>query len=379
MPAVKILISWVLFGLVISGLICYLPPKIHPQYTAQSFIRVLPAPKISPLVEQRIPFQLIVPPRRNSVIALLQDQSTLYALLDKDETQWTGWFQSLGTTKDSRLSAGVSDLKKRLRVISLPDSDFISVSITSNDGQKAADTVDKVVSNFLQLQQADKRKQISVNLAHLEEQFVRIQRDLTLAEGALDDVRRRYGFIDLEQNSYPDPVTTRLIRLQELQDNRTLEIEQVRTRIEYLETQSQRPAGEKTVQDPNAELKDLRIARASLEKELEKLQKMLAETKQKQDDLALARVQYAQRREIRDERRQILDKVKSMMEELKILYDDPDAAGLQYVQKAAAPVLPDTVDWKTIVPVTVIAALILGIIHLLTVKKSKKSAVESHS
>ena len=376
MRAVKILISWTLCGLIISGLICYLPPKIHPQYTAQAFIRVLPAPKISPLVEPRIPFQLIVPPRRNSVISLLQDQSTLYALLDKDETQWTGWFQSLGTTKDSRLSAGVSDLKKRLRFTALADSDLIAVSITSNDGQDAADIVDKIVSSFLQLQQTAKRKQISVNLAHLEEQFVRIQRDLTLAEGALDEVRHKYGFIDLEQNSFPDPVTARLIRLQDQQDNCTLEIEQVRTRIEYLEAQSQRPADEKTIQDPNAELKDLRAARTSLEKRHEKLQIMLAETKQKQDELAWARIQYAQRREIRNERRRALENVKSMMEEVKILYDDPDS-GLQYVQKAAVPALPDTVSWKTVVPVTVIAALILGIIHLLAGKKSKKPIVES--
>jgi hypothetical protein len=376
MRAVKILIPWMLCGLIISGLIWYLPPKIHPQYTAQAFIRVLQAPDLTSSSAPRVQSRWIVPPRRNSVIALLQDQATLDALLDRDEIQWGGWYQSLGTTKGSRLSAGVPDLKKRLRVIALPDSDLIAVSITSGDGQDAAAIVNKIVSSFLQLQQTAKRTRISVNLAHLEEQSIRIQRDLTLAEGALDDVRRRYGFIDLEQNSYPDPVTTRLIRLQELQDNRTLEIEQVRTRIEYLEAQSQRPAGEKTSRDPNAELKELTTARASMEKRLEKLQKMLAETKQKQDDLALARVQYAQRRVIRDERRQILDKVKSMMEELKILYDDPDASGLQYVQKAAAPVLPDTVDWKTIVPVTVIAALILGIIHLLAVKKSKKPAVE---
>jgi hypothetical protein len=376
MRAVKILISWVLCGLIISGLIWYLPPKIHPQYTAQAFIRVLPAPQISPLVEPRLPFQLIVPPRRNSVIALLQDQSTLDALLDRDETLWSGWNQNSNTTKDSRLSAGVSDLKKRLLAIALPDSDLIEVSITCDNSPDAAALADQVVSSFLQLQQADKRKQISVNLAHLEEQFVRIQRDLTLAEGALDDVRHKYGFIDLEQNSYPDPVTARLIRLQDQQDDCTLEVEQVRTRIEYLEAQSQRPAGEKTIQDPNAELKDLSAARASLEKKLEKLQKMLAETTQKQDELALARVQYAQRREIRDERRRALENVKSMMEEVKILYDDPDASGLLYVQKAAVPALPDTVSWKTIVPVTVIAALILGIIHLLAVKKSKKPAVE---
>jgi len=376
MRAVKILISWTLCGLIISGLIWYLPPKIRPQYTAQAFIRVLPAPKISPLVEQRIPFQLIVPPRRNSVIALLQDQSTLYALLDKDETQWTGWFQDLNTTKDGRLSAGVSDLKKRLRVIAIPDSDLIAVSITCDNGPDAAALVDKIVSSFLQLQQTAKRRQTSVNLAHLEEQYVRIQRDLALAEGALEDVLRRYGFIDLEQNNCQNPITARLIRLQDQQDNCTLEIEQVRNRIEYLEAQSQRPAGEKTIQDPNAELKELRIMRASLEKRHEKLQIMLAETKQKQDELAWARIQYAQRREIRNERRRALENVKFMMEEVKILYDDPDS-GLQYVQKAAVPALPDTVSWKTVVPVTVIAALILGIIHLLAGKKSKKPIVES--
>lgn len=161
------------------------------------------------------------------------------------------------------------------------------------------------------------RERIAAKLENVEKQRVRVQGDLRAAEQALEEVRNRWGFYDLEERSYPHPVTQRLIRLERQRDDCLLEIAQLRAKINNLEEQADSPEGK-------ANLKKARGDLIVLISKLEELQKMRDEAAAKKRDLDLARVQYKQRASIRDERKRMLDSIKSQIEKLKILHDDPE-------------------------------------------------------
>ena len=97
------------------------------------------------------------------------------------------------------------------------------------------------------------RVDITFKLVRLNEQRERVYRDLNAANGALDDVRKAYGFSNLEEDSYPDPFTSRLVRLELEKDNCRLEIMELEANVENLKKQQ----GEDTTNDElKAKLRD---------------------------------------------------------------------------------------------------------------------------
>lgn len=356
MRAARILILWVVGGLIAGFLIWYLPPKLRPQYTAQTFIRILPG------IE------------KGTAVALIKHQSTLEALVDKDAVQKTGWFQRFGKTKDDRMAGAVADLKKRFRAGAVLNSDLVAVRMTCRDGKEGATILNEMVDLFLKLQQTAKRKQIAADLGFIQTRQLSVQRDLDLSEQECDTVRRRYGFPDLEEHVYPDPRLTRLTDLQNRADNCALEISEVKFLIEDINTQA--TSAEKSEVKPNAEVRELQAKLRMLENRFKELQLMREEAGEKNAEFALAKAQYAQRVSIRDERRRTLDSIKTRVEELKILYDNPEACGLQVIGEAAAPREADMRPWQGVIPPAALAAVIAGIIQVLMTRQARKTKPE---
>ncbi|MFH1369701.1 MAG: hypothetical protein ABII09_00195 [Planctomycetota bacterium] len=353
MRAARILILWVVGGLIAGFLIWYLPPKLRPQYTARTFIRVLPG------------FE------KGSAVALIKHQSTLEALVDRNDVQKTGWFHDFGKTKDDRMAGAVADLQKRLRAKTIPDSDLVAVSLTLRNAGEAATVLNETVDSFLKKQSSAKRKQISFNIMSLSNQQLRLQRDLDLSEQECDNVRRRYGYADLEQHSYPDPVVSRLIDLQKRADNCVLEIREAQFLFEDINAQA--TSIEKAEVKPNAEAKELQAKLKLLQNRFTALQAIQEDAKKEHNELNLAKAQYAQRQAIRDERRRVLDSIKSRLEELKTLYDEPDAGGVQLLDDAVAPRQADMRPWQAVIPPALLAAVIAGIIQVLMTRKIPRS------
>ena len=351
MRTVTILLSFLVLGLVIGGLIWFLAPQLRPEYTAEAFIRVLPGTE------------------KGSVITLIRSNNTLESLIDRDKIQQTEGFEGLGKTKDERLRAGVSYLKKRFRAKAMGGSDLIKVSMTCGNGKDASFIVNEMADMFLRTQFLAKRKQIESNLMFLEDNQVRLQRDLDMAERTLDDVCRRYGFTDLEQHDYPHPITTRLIRLQGEEDDCTLNIDQLKTHRDALLSQ---PSPGKPDPNTNAGIKDLELKIKSAQSRLDGLRKMREETEKKQEELGLARTQYAQRQFIRDNRRTALDSVRTKIEELRVLSDNPEISGLQLVDYAQTPMQADILPWQIPVPIAGGAGLLIGVICALLSGKTRK-------
>jgi uncharacterized protein involved in exopolysaccharide biosynthesis len=355
MRTVTILLSFLVLGLVIGWLIWFLAPQLRPEYTAETFIRVLPGTD------------------KGGTVNLLRHRNTLSSLIDRDKIQETGWFMGLGETRDERLTNGATDLKKRFCAKAIRGGDLIRISMTCSNKSDAAVITNEIADTFLKMQQAAKRKQIASNLMFLDDNQVRLQRDLEQAERTLGDVRHRCGFTDLEQHDYPHPITVRLIRLQDEEDDCTLDINQLQTHRDALLSQPQQVLSSgKPDPNTNAEIKDVEFKIKLAQSRLAGLSKMREETEKREEGLVTARTQYAYGQFIRDNRRTALDSVKAKIEELNILSDNPEVSGLQLVDYAQTPLMPDILPWQILVPAAGGAGLFLGIICVLLTNKKKK-------
>jgi capsular polysaccharide biosynthesis protein len=355
MRTLMILLLFLFGGLIIGFAIWFIPPKLRPQYTAQTFIRVMSTSETAPTID------------------LIRHQGTLSILLDKDNVQWTGWFNGLGKTKDERLKAGISELNKRICAKSRRGSNLVRISMTCDNGGDAAVIANEMATMFINMQSGAKRKQIAENLSQLEVHQVRVQRDLDLAERALDDVRRRYGFADLEQHNFPHPFTERLIRLQREEDDCAIEISQLKILNDELQSRAAAKSSGKTEPNQAAEIKDSQLRLKLLQGKFAELAKMREEAAKNQEEFDLARAQFEQRQAIRDERKAMLDSIKSSSEELKILHDSPDIAGLQLVADAPTPMQPDCPPWQIPVSAAGLSGFVLGIVFVCLTKKPKNT------
>jgi uncharacterized protein involved in exopolysaccharide biosynthesis len=356
MRSLLIVLACLVVGLLIGFAIWSIPPVLHPQYTARTFIKVTPASEIP------------------SIIDLIRYEGTFNGLLDRDKVQQTDWFQGLSKIKDQRFKDGVAGLKKHICVKSRRGSDLVKISMTCSNADDAAEIVNEFANMFISTQGGAKRKQVADNLAQLEVGQVRLQRDLELAETAMDTIRRRYGFSDLEQHSYPHPLTERLMRLQQLRDDCAVEIAELNAVNDQLLSQPQTNPSEKSESKQTPDLKDVQFQLRVLRGKLAQLDKMREEAAKRQEELDLARAHFDQRLVIRDERKAMLDSIKSRIEELKILYDSPDTPGLQSVPPAPTPVQPDCPPWQIHVLPAGLAGLILGIIVAWLTKKPAAAA-----
>jgi uncharacterized protein involved in exopolysaccharide biosynthesis len=335
---VVVIVFLAILGFLIGGASWYILSGYAPKYTAQSLIRVLPAIDKDPMsigmtvVDRDIQYDF-----RVSTATLVKRQSNLQTLVDRDRIQATKWFKSFGNIRDESTKKAVKDLEKNFGAYAQENGEFIVVSMTCGDKEESALIVNEMADLFLTSQGARKREEIATKLARLEEQRLRVQQDLNAAEDVSDEVRRRWGFADLEDHSYPHPVTSRLIRLEQERDNCALEIKELQADIENLGKQTEGTLSEQVKQERQANLKKAQESLTVLQGRLAELEKMRQEAAVKEKELNTARTQYKQRAGIRDERNRMLNTIKSKIEKLKIMHDDPEISKMQFVGYAAVP------------------------------------------
>jgi capsular exopolysaccharide synthesis family protein len=409
------------FGLGCGVVSWFLLMRYCPKYMAETFIRVLPPVEKDPtMIQAPQVAKDIQYGSRLSMAGLLESQGMLQQLLDRDKIQQTKWFQGFGAIRDVRIRKAVKDLKKHLVAYAQRDGDFVVVSMTCGDREEAALIVNEMVNMFVSSQGGAKRKEVADRLSRLEEQQVRVQRDLTLAEGSLDDVRRRYGFADLEEHAFEPIADRRNADLELERDKLTMDIGEARAVIERLAAQAEGPVqvqverqvemdsvmtslaqqlalqesvlasalarfGEdhRVVQQIREYINSIQEERqkrqatiaeqtrqsnlrnaldglATTEKRLEELEKAREEAAKRKEEMDLARVQFQQRVAIRDERRMMLDSIKEQIEKLKIIHDDPETPKVQFVGTAPEPLEASSPRWQTFFPGGMFLGLLLG-------------------
>ncbi len=360
---VLLMISLTILGFIIGAAAWYLLREYAPKYTAQTYIKVLPPVERDPMtIGGGMVAQGIQYGHRLSIAALIRQQSTLERLIDRDKIRETQWFKRFGDVKAISNVKAVKDLEKNFGAYAQKDGEFVMVSMTCGDKEEAAAIVDEMVDLFLALQGATKRAGVAERLVRLTSQRDSLIRDLDSAERALQDVRIASGLVDLEEHSYPHPITVRLNRLELERDNCHLEIVQLRANIKNLE---KRGATE--------ELKNANDNLAVLESKLEGLNKMVEEAAARKRDFDLARIQYQRRVAIRDERKQRLDSVKEQIEKWRIIHEDPETPKVLFVGHAPVPLEASSPRWEIYFPGGAILGLIFGIALALLSRKAKTS------
>ena len=360
-------VSLTILGLMVGAISCFISLKYYPKYTARTFIKVLPPVEKDPaVISSKMVNRDIQYGHRVSVANLIKRQSTLQELLDRDKIRETEWFKQLGESRDVRIKEAWRDLQKNFDACAQRDADFVILSMTCSSKKEAADIVNEMVDMFLISQASAKQKEVADKLATLKAQQVSVLRELRLAEETLESIRKNSGFTDLEERTYPDPITARLIRLELERDNCILEIAQQRANIKNLEKHA-----EKAESQPHENLNNARDYLIVLESKLEKLQELQKQASEKKRRLDLARIQYEQQTRIRDERRDMLDELKSHIEKRIIMHDDPETSKVQFAGYAPVPLDISSPKWNVFIPAGAIAGLIFGLVFALSGRKTK--------
>jgi hypothetical protein len=271
---------------------------------------------------------------RRSMAALIKQQDTLQRLIEVRKVQETKWFRGLGSTSDDKhhvVKKALDDLEDNLRVAAQQDTDFIEVSMTCGDPREAALIVNEMARLFVASQKQKKQGRVTAKLANVDHWQVSLQKGLEMAERALEEVRTRWGFGDLEDHNYPPPVVVRLNRLQSLRDDMLLEVSGLEATINDLK-------------ERKVDFEALRTQLIPRRAKLRELDKMLEQAGAKKKDFDLARVQYRQRAAVRNRISERLDAIENLIEKYKIMHDDPDIAKVQMVGPAPEPLEPDSTD-----------------------------------
>ena len=419
---VLLISSFSVLGLIVGGTSWYLLRRYSPKYTAETYIKVLPPVEKDPMtisgtqVSKDIQYG-----SRLSMAGLIKQQSTLQSLVERDKIRETKWFKDFGEVKDKSIARAVKDLRKRFVASAQRDGDYVRLAMTCGDKREAALIVNEMVSLFIASQGSTKKEEIAEKLARLEDQRVRVQRDLDSAEKALKDVRERWGFTDLEESDFEHTITRKLNALELDQSEILLEMNQIGASIQTLKKQAIGPVNEQVSQqienDPimvmlaqqlalqeaqlsgkltkfgenhrvvrqtqeqineiiqrriarkaeiaeqtrQSNLKNAQDSMTVMSSKFEEMEKLRKEAEAKKRDLDLARIQYAQRVTIRDEREDMLDSVKSQVEKLKIMHDDPETPKVQFVGYAPVPLEMSSPKWQMYLPGGLMLGLMFGV------------------
>lgn len=400
-------------GMIGGGTAWFLVRRYDPKYTASTYIRVLPPVETDPTkIGTPIVAKDIQYGRRVYIASLIKQQSTLMNLLNRDAIQATNWFKSFGSdiNQGLRIREAFEDLEKYFGASASRDAEFVTVSMTCGSADESAQIVNEMVELFLSSQRDSAVSGVRNKLVELEKRRNAIERELDLAEKALDDVRVNTGLTDLEQHSFQDAVSLRLSALDEEEKELRLTVKELETAIGTLEERAKGPIGvqiENTIEnDPTMlmltrdlfntkialaqsqtkygeshrvirEIKE-RIAdiqkrrdvrkqeigdqtrRANLQNakdQLLMLNERLEEAREQREQanieksrLDLARVQYDQRVRIRDQIQEQLNNIKELIEQRRIQAEDPETPKVMAVGRAPKPLRMSSPLWYVYIP-----------------------------
>jgi succinoglycan biosynthesis transport protein ExoP len=400
-------------GLMGGGAAWYLVRRYAPQYTASTYIRVLPPVETdptkigSPIVSKDIQYG-----RRVYIASLLKQQSMLMNLLGLDAIQTTDWFKAFGSdiNQGLRIRQAFEDLQKKLGVSASRDAEFVAVSMTCSSADESAVIVNEMVDLFISYQRDTAVSGVRNKLVELEKRRNSLERELDLAEKALDDVRANTGLTDLEQHSFQDAMTVRLNALDQEEQDLKLNVTELQTAIDTLEERVKGPIGvqventierdstmamltqqlfttkialaqalvrygesHRIIQEIKGRIADIQerrnvrkqeigdqTRRANLQnakdqltvltKRLEEAEKQRQEAEADKKRLDLARVEYNKRVRIRDQLQEQLNGIKDLIEQRRIQAEDPETPKVMPVGKAPKPLRMSSPLWYVYFP-----------------------------
>ena len=422
---ILLIISLTVVGLIMGGVAWYFLLIYAPKYSAQTLIKILPPVEKDPTkIGVGIPAKEIQYGHRQTMAALMRQQSTLQELLGKTAVQNTKWFKHFGNIEYERykcIAKGYKDLKKHFGVHPQRDSDFLVISMTCGDGKEAALIVNEMQRLFLKSQGSKKEAEVAEKLAALEDRRDMVQGELTLIEDTLSNIREQFNLTDIEERNFQHTITLRLADLESQENEIVLEMSLARADMNNLQAQATGPVTElvkhQVENDPtmvvllqqlafqesllngmltkfgenhrvireaqeriNAIREERRLRKADIAEQtrqanlqfaqnqlavlagsLEQLEKMRKAAAYQKMNLDLARVQYAKQVSLKDERKTMLNSIKEQVDLLRIMQKDPETPKVQYVGAALEPLEISSPKLKIYLPAGTVLGFLMGI------------------
>jgi len=392
-----LIILLTIIGLAAGGAACWGLRTKLPKYIARAFIEVLPPIQTDPMeFSAATVLKDIRYGHRLSIANMIKQQGTLESLLARDAVKDTQWFKQV-----DGLPRQVKYLTRHLGVAAHRDADYIEVTMMCRDAKEAADIVNEMVAMFIDSQSNRKQAEVASKLSEMKTRQSRVQEDLRTAEKALDDVRTAWQMTDLEMpktNYLKHTFTLKLDQLELEKSDLELIIKQLEADIAVYSDLAQGPigvqiqhivevdpvmlalkqqlsfteatlagmltkfgenhrevrqlqelrdeiqmrwdvrAGEIGEQTRQANLANAKDRLTIYKQRFIELERLRQEAAAKQKDLDMARVQYAQRLAIRDERIATLDEIKMSIEKMTIIYEDPEMPKVRRLSDAIKPI-----------------------------------------
>jgi capsular exopolysaccharide synthesis family protein len=419
---ILLIIIFMILGLVAGGGIWKFLQKYSPKYTATTYIQVLSPVPTDPMTIGAAQLQKdILYNHRQSIANLIKQQSTLQELLARNTVKQTDWFRN----RENSIRKAVKYLNRYFVAYAHRDSEFVEISMTCQDAEEAANIVNQMLDLFIKKQGTTETGEVSQRLIELEKQKTAVERELRAAETSLEDVRKASGISDLEMpvgRNFQHTITLTLNSLELQKTDLELGIQQLKADIGNLQRLATEPISEQIEfaieRDPvmltlaqqlafqeaelkgmltrfgenhrdvlqmresitqtqkarelrkeeiaeqtrKANLENARDGLVVLQQRFEELENLRLAAEAKKSDLDEARIQYAQRLKIRDERNEMLDKIKEQIEKWKMIASDPETPKVQAVGLAPRPLeMVFSRQWWLWMPSGWMLGLLMGI------------------
>jgi len=412
-------------GIAIGGSLWYVLREIAPRYTAATYIEVLPPIQEDPMRigAGNINNTDILYNHRRSIASLINRQSRLQALLNREKVQETEWFKKLGKNTGERLEKGFKDLQKNFSAYAQRETSFVVVSMTCGNSEESAAIVNEMVSMFLDMHGGTKRDDITKKLTALKAQKKSIQTDLNYGRQALAEIRQKSGYNELEAQEFRDTLTVRLDNLEIQRNNLVLELQQIQTVVDNLTRQATGPISEqeqvkqqiesdptmiilaqrlalqesalaglmakfgenhREVRQTRELIQEIRVKREDRKAEiaeqtrqsnlqdakdhvtvlasrLDQLSKLREEAIRKKEQLIQDRALYEERMQATDELQERLNKIEDLIAGYNISQDDPDAAKVRSMGLAPKPTEMSSPKWQLYFPGGTMLGMMFGI------------------
>ena len=341
MKRIMIILACTIVGLMI--VVVFYGVRSGATYTARAYIEVLRPVEVG--AEQSGIAQANMADccaRSESIACLMKTQGLLEDLVDRDRIRALKWFAGFGAVQPgTRIRGAIADLQNNLRGKPIANTNLIEVSMTCSDAAEAAIIVNEMVEMFVARQKSSKRKEVAARLKSYQEEFMRIQSELNLADMSLKQIRETCGIYGLDRRSFPHPITTRVNRLILENDKLSLEVAQAKGHLQECLNGNKGSGSEQAGNEPENDCQQARSELAALNNKLEEVSKLLAEATGQKRELDQARVQYQKQVRLRDDLAGSRENMRREIGRLRYMYENPASGGIRCVGLASMPLRRD--------------------------------------
>jgi len=226
----RVILLTTVLGLIIGGVACYLLGKYFPDYTAGTYVEVLPPPEADPLAAQSRQAQKDIRyAYRLTMAHTIRSSRTFKELVGREAVRRTKWFRSFGEAADKAADGAIEDLKRHLLASAQRDSELVEIRMTCRGAEEAGLIVNEVVD--LMFEREDENRQDGTGIRLLKAERERVQAQLSAIENDKRDLSPAQAAqrerIRKERISMLDAIDRRIEKTRQMRDQSQIKLKRV--------------------------------------------------------------------------------------------------------------------------------------------------------